>query len=342
MVTVSTSGMKLSDLKPLIGLIEETTGLDENQAKTIIYFASASYALPRLDKFPILAIYGTAATGKSTLLDILSRLSYSPRMIDGKSTGPTLRDDLEFETTTLIDEADDINEKLLINRYSRQSGTVSFKKKTPTGSWTQEKPNLFGASVLHRRIPFKDYAVLSRAIMIKTGRHEVSTYQSIKFEPYAEVLKSLSDEAPWSELESSQGNRIADTWEPLVFVSLVELDDEEWYEYALEQIQKSNDDLKLGEEEEPTRAIYFAFLALALDGQSEPKERVRLAAIANRLNNEGRKLTSYQAGQVLGDLGFERRTVGGNSYVYTGGGEKLRQVGNQLGVKDEWLEMGRV
>ena len=61
----------------LTQLIRETTGLDEDQAKTIVYYAIATYALPVLGKFPLLTIYGPAGTGKTTILKILKEKFFS-------------------------------------------------------------------------------------------------------------------------------------------------------------------------------------------------------------------------------------------------------------------------
>ena len=47
----------------LVQLIQNTTGLNVSDSRTVVYFAIATHALPNLRKFPILAIYGPAGTG---------------------------------------------------------------------------------------------------------------------------------------------------------------------------------------------------------------------------------------------------------------------------------------
>ena len=76
----SLSGMETLDtqearlefrIRPLLELLKTANGLDENQARTIAYFAIATRAVDQLNKFPVLVIYGAAGTGKTTLLDVL-------------------------------------------------------------------------------------------------------------------------------------------------------------------------------------------------------------------------------------------------------------------------------
>ncbi|MDA1218953.1 MAG: hypothetical protein O2909_05860, partial [Chloroflexi bacterium] len=142
-------------LQELLALIGSATSLDEDQARTLIYFAIATYALPHLEKFPIMAIYGPAGTGKTTILDILRAVTSKPAMIDGKVSKAVLRDLLAENLIALIDEADEIHEQWLVNRYSKQSASTVVNLHTQEG-WLKQQNNLFGATALHRRKPFKD------------------------------------------------------------------------------------------------------------------------------------------------------------------------------------------
>ena len=80
----------------LVELIVSASGLDQNQAKTAVYYAIATYALPQLEKFPVLVFLGPAGTGKTTLLGIMGAISYNPSdIIDGKVSKSVLRDSLK-------------------------------------------------------------------------------------------------------------------------------------------------------------------------------------------------------------------------------------------------------
>ena len=111
----------------------------------------------------------------------------------------------------------------------------------------------------------------------------------------------------------------------------------DWGQFAEQQMERARADLRLGHEEEPTQAVYLA-LALALQNEVlGPEERVLLADVARNVQ-DGLQVNSWQAGQLLRDLGFDTRTSGGRQYAYTGGRANLAEVGLMLGVQDEWIE----
>ena len=295
----------------LTQLIRETTGLDEDQAKTIVYYAIATYALPVLGKFPLLTIYGPAGTGKTTILQILKEISYKPVEIDGKATKAALRDSLKTNTTAIIDEADDMYEDWMVNRYSRESAKTPVKQKI-FGEWSQKTTDLFGAAVLHRRIPFKDPAILSRSIVLSTKRKKegVEPSKAEEFQPYAIVLKEIAERVEWEHVKERGGSRIADTWAPLLEVDT--LFEGVWSTtFAAKEIKEAED--------------------------GEVVERVPVGEITKSLSDD-LALNSWQVGQVLRDLGFDTKTAGGKQYVFIGGKENFIQVAQFIGFQDEWLE----
>ena len=126
-------------LENLMDLIQSSVGLDYDQAQLIVYYAICTYGMSELGKFPILAFYGPAGTGKTTLLQILLEVAYSPNYIDGKVTKAVLRDRLTLDTTALIDEADGIDEGYLGNRYSRQSSITDVNRQLTSTSTYKAK-----------------------------------------------------------------------------------------------------------------------------------------------------------------------------------------------------------
>ena len=208
-------------LENLMNLIQSSVGLDYDQAKLIVYYAICTYGMTELEKFPILAFYGPAATGKATLLRILLELAYRPTWIDGKVTKAVLRDRLTLDTTALIDEADGIDEGWLLNRYSRQSSSTDVNRQlTSTSTYKAKQQNLFGATALHRREPFKDSATLSRSISVDTRFRDggVEPFREDTFSPYAAYLEELGRAVHWDQVVEKGGDRISDTWAPLLQV----------------------------------------------------------------------------------------------------------------------------
>lgn len=324
-------------LQALFDLIGSDTSLNPDQARTLIYFAIATYGLPNLEKFPVMAIFGPAGTGKTTILQILRAVASKPATIDGKVSKAVLRDSLTENSTALIDEADDIHEQWLVNRYSRQSASTVVNQQTQEG-WLKMQTNLFGATALHRRIPFKDPAILSRSIVLRTKSKKggVGTYSPEDFYPYAAVLQSISEKVDWENVAERGGDRISDTWAPLLEIDA--LFGGEWSStYAAKEIEKAQANLNLGQQEEPTLAVFQALVSIAMSDDGEVKERVPLGNIT-QVVRESQELDSWQTGQLVRDMGFETKTAGGKQYVFIGGKEKLVAVANDLGIEDEWLD----
>ncbi|MFC1846147.1 hypothetical protein ACFLYM_01875 [Chloroflexota bacterium] len=149
--------------------ITSACGLDANQAKTAVYWAIATHALDRQEIMPILVISGPYSSGKSTLISLIRQICHQPRPLDGEMSKAELRDKLEVNTTALIEEADKVDEQLILKRYAKQTSNTSVKRGSASQGWTSKEMTLFGGTVLHRRIPFKDPAIDSRSIAIKTS-----------------------------------------------------------------------------------------------------------------------------------------------------------------------------
>ena len=157
-----------------------------------------------------------------------------------------------------------------------------------------------------------------------------------EFQQYATELKELAQRVNWKRGRDENTDRIVDTWAPLLAVDAFLGRD--WGQFAQQQMERARANLRLGHEEEPSQAVYRAFLALALpDEELGPEERVPLADINKRLKEE-QNLSSWQIGITQRDLGFETRRVGGNQYAYTGGSAKLVMAGLMLKVQDDWIE----
>ena len=206
-------------LENLMTLIQPSIGSDYDQAKLIVYYAICTYGMSELGKFPILAFYGPAGTGKTTLLQILLKIAYRPNYIDGKVTKAVLRDRLTLDTTALIDEADGIDEGWLLNRYSRQSSSTDVNRQlTSTSTYKAKQQNLFGATALHRSEPFKDSATLSRSISVNTRSRAggVEPFRKDTSSPFAAYLEELAKAVQWDQVIEKGGDRISDTWAPLL------------------------------------------------------------------------------------------------------------------------------
>ncbi len=326
----------------LVELIMSASGLDNNQVRTVILYAIATYGLAKLEKFPVLVFQGPAGTGKTTLLGIMRAISCNPSdIIDGKVSKSVLRDSLKYETTALVDEADEIAEEYLVNRFSRESSIVAVNKPSPWG-WQQQKLNLFGGTAMHRRKPFKDHAILSRSIVLRTKNKKggAEPFKAENFEPYASVLQTLAEIVDWEHVKERGGSRTADSWAPLLEVDAT-LEGEWTNSYATGAMAKAEENLETGQGEEPSQAVFLVLLSLAMSEDGAVEERVLLSDITENLAEE-LGLGSWQVGSLLRDLGFPMKKAGGKTYALIGGKKKLVEVAKELGIEDEWLADGEV
>ena len=321
-------------------LIQAACGLDLNQAKSITYYAVATHGLPHLRIFPALFLQGAPATGKSTILDILEQLTYQPKRLDGSLSKAEFRDSLNDSPTVLIEEADQVNERQIRNRYSRSTSRTSVKRERRQG-WESEPLDTFGATVLHRRHPFKDPAVQSRAITVRTRKAEGPFNANLnEIGQLHDQLAGLAEAVPWENVSQYGGDRIRDSWAPLLLIAR-HFEDEEWVAWAEGQIVQADATLNAGQEEEPPQLVFSAIMHLALvnggDTHMQPDDRVTVSDIAKALSDRAGKYNSWQIGDIVRNLGFEVRKAGGTQYVYIGGAERLVAIGAELGIEDEWL-----
>ena len=84
------------------------SGLEPQQAKLAVYYAIATWKMPKLMMFPILRFCGPLGTGKSSAMALFSPWCCNPIPISGKQISPpALRDELRKARfgTAIIEEA---------------------------------------------------------------------------------------------------------------------------------------------------------------------------------------------------------------------------------------------
>lgn len=320
--------------------ITSACGLDNYQAKTVVYWAIATHAINKLERMPILTICGGYGTGKSTLFKVIQQICFSPIILDGKVTKPVLRDGLKPNTTAFIEEADRIDEDIILKRHSRQTSKTIVKR--PSGStnsphsFVSEPMDTFGSTLLHRRQPFRDPAVDSRSITIRTihrpGPFIMPTLSNMP-------IATLATNIDWTlELPITDG-RAFDTWRPLLQAAWF-VQDSDWIPYALKELEKAKLSLEQGQGYEINQLVVSKVIALgAVEQQGNQyslRDRVSLHSISKGLKDDGHYYNSWQIGKVLNELGFQKRLSGGTEYVYLDKGY-LVALANGLGIDDDVL-----
>lgn len=282
--------------------ITAACGLGVNEAKTIIYYSIATYGMQEIQLMPVLILRGPQGTGKSTIMKILVKMVNTPILIDGKVTSAVLRDRLKYGTTALIEEADKVDEQLLIKRYSTQTSSTIVKRGGTMQGFKDEQINIFGATVLHRRVPFKDAALDSRSIIITT-RYNPGVYEA-QLPESNDGLRQIANSVQWDKILGLPVGRVTDVWRPLFQVALI-CDDSEWVAYAVDQLMRSNERFKSGHTYEPEAALIQSLEALFYQGGSLTPEPIDIKEIKRHLKeNSDIHLYNYQIEQMAENLNF--------------------------------------
>lgn len=292
--------------KVYVPAIMGASGITIEQAKTCLYYAVATYLIPnKLKIMPILAIIGPLSTGKTSLLNQLLTMVNDPDLILAEST-PTLRDKLSKTTTACIEEGDTVDEELLIKRYDQNTGKISYKVSYGGGIWRTRTIHVFGATIIVRRLPFKNPATASRSIVINTEYRE-GDYKIRKFRKVSDNLEKKSQSV---RVDKKPSQRIRNNWMPLQAVARA-IGDAEWLEYSEKEIRKDTRNLKGSQTFEPRQAV---LMVMKEQFDSNPYEStLLLSAIKNGLKSEfDVHLTIIQIKQICRELGF--RTVSHAGY----------------------------
>ena len=220
---IKKGGITLSVDPPLQNVIEslaDAAKLNEQDARTIVYWRLGSRYAPELSFYPNLALVGPAGSGKTTIMESMG-------MMPGEASGlhacttltvATARDLLASwrDKVFFADEFDSAKPDvaaLFMARTTRSMAEITYKEAVTANKFKQTSVNIFGPSVLHLRNSLDDPAQSSRAIQIFT-RHEDGPYPD--FECDREYLDALTFDM--SQVKT-KGGRIVTTWAPVIEVA---------------------------------------------------------------------------------------------------------------------------
>ena len=319
----------------LVTTIQKATGLTTGQAKASVYWSAATYRLGDLDFLAMLNIEGAAGTGKSTLLEIIKELSYKPVEVgcDGISLA-ALRDKLmqARHGTIIAEEADKAAspskaEGYFRARCSKGTANLEIKRETEKG-WIQDPRSIFGASALHRREPFRDQAVQSRVIIIRT-RHKEGTFIKTKIDDQTkEMVRNLAKNIDLKARPAIPGNiagRVVDVWQPLLLIAQ-SVKDRDWLLWAWNEMELADSELRDGHSYEPGALVLARVVELLSEEPAgkfrklkpqEQMQRIRVDDdIARYLQKNSLPYTNpWQISRILKNLGFEVQRIGGVNYL---------------------------
>lgn len=295
-------------VKALMG----ASAIKEQEAKTCVYYAMLTYRLDSLPKVPILALIGPIGTGKSTLLNQLALFVSEPKWVSTESRA-SLRDQLDGCRTALIDEGDKVDEDLLVRRYSKETGRLCYNRATDKGTWLPVQANIFGATIICRRTPFKDQATASRSIVITTrfqpGNYKITELNGGQLVTYAKN----------ADLKLEALNRIQENWLPLQAIAM-SLGDEDWLEYSHRKIEEDMANILAAQGYEPSVAIQQI-----LDSNAS-RQKMSISEIKQILRYKyDIRLKIYQIEQIVGQMGYRVTKADGYPVVHISKMRKLKK-----------------
>ena len=330
--------------------IQQVSGLDNCSALVASYYCLATWFLPRLDPFPILMIIGPNGTGKTQFLRLMGRIACRPKQFTGtRISGPALRDELAeaHEGTAIVDEADDSNdlEAYLSLRYTRSTAVCVVKRPLTDGkAWEQVQIPIFGASIVHKRVPFRDPALDGRSVTIHTVPNLSTRYvKPDDIEPelvgaivqMAEDIGKSTDLPGGFDIPEGFAQRVVDNYKPLISLALVG-NDTEFLDDLWAKLRHDSVNLREGQNYEPGPIVVQALISALMKNGQLLVNKVKIEGTLTRIIQQdfGHALGNRQIAQILRGYGFEVKRIGGPNWVIPNV-ERLYIVCRSIGLEDD-------
>ena len=333
-------------------------GADELELKKAAYYAAQTYRVKEAKLFAPLKVEGDTATGKSRLLESAKAICYEPQSMSAEGiSAPALKSKLSecYEGTAIIEEGDDLKEdsgceSALMMRFDRNIAFWRKMEPTKAGKWVEQVYPLFGATIIHRRYPFGDPALESRAIPLRTKKNKerspVSYHDPISRD--SGLAKMIREEfsVPLLNLPrrvTSPSNlhleaRVIDAYKPLLILAEV-VHDITFLEYLWAEVELVSRILRDGQSFEVGALILRGFIAeMAKSDSLDFKSPVQVALIRPRLLRDfGRSVSSHQISATLRKFGFRDSNISGYPH-YWPDPTILEQACETTGINDETVQ----
>jgi hypothetical protein len=310
--------------------LTESTGLDEIQRKLVTYWTLATHFLPYVNTFSMIALQGKMGTGKSQTLSIIENFAFLPVRLSLRSmTTPTIRDKFteSYNGTAIVEEADDAwkdtdnsFEHLLSDRCQRATAAASHKVKSSDQNWTGVTKQYFGATAIHRRVPFKDAALDGRRVCVRFLPNHTRQYRAYSAQdPWNQEGKELLHglKIKPAEVEKPEGvaGRIFDTYK-LVLSAAKMWGDLQFIDQLRSRLSQETLELKEAQSLEPDGLVLRAIVEDVFSLGPADFSNIKLSRLAESIwTNHRLPLSPRQIGPIARDLGFATKTSHGVTVV---------------------------
>lgn len=347
-------------LDPYIKSLMDTTNIDINQAKTLVYYCIMSWAPDdKLSIKPLLLLTGESGTGKNKSMEIMypwcrhnneSREWPPAEWINADRMRETqLRNALANTATAFVEEADKAEPLEQCEGWYKTRYDISSKKKqygrqveTTWGKTVKnvnrvEVGNHFGFTVLHAQNPFISPELSRRTITISIIKNEKRKYRQVKYpfsNKFIEIACSLTD---WdSEIEKPYSNSAWDIWEPWLRIAMA-INDKDFINYIYSQIEAKQEEDETNKLFEPkyivmSEIIPIYFSQLKADLKPGSTKRIFITELAKQTYQRNPTLKEKQIAGIARNLGFQIYKPGGKTAIVVESQERLVEIASKVGV----------
>jgi hypothetical protein len=245
-------------------------------------------------------------------------------------TLPVFRDELAkcHEGTAIIEEADHAWKdsdatfaRPLSDRSQRDSAESALKQQSGDGkSWETAKHKYFGATALHRRIPFNDAALDGRTVFVRFRADNTRQYREYdQGDPLivegSKLLRDFSFKLPDVEQPKGVAARVFSSYKPLLGVAAL-CGDSDFLEQMLPQLQLQTGELKEAQASEPDGLVLQAIVeAIFVNGHPQ-FDNIKFRAVTESIwNNHKFPLQPRQVGPIARELGFKTKPSHGVTVI---------------------------
>lgn len=323
-------------------IVTKCTGLDANDAYTLVMYTALTYIIDKLDRCPLLILEGFFNTGKSTALQIAADLSNTPFGPTDNSTSASLRDDMMNHKVLMVGEGDkSLDESLFPARYDSFE-RHAIKRNIGSGAYVQGRPEpLFGATFIHKRHVILDAAYESRCIILNTAYKDpksIIAYTKGTVTPLAIVLQTTLLNFPYHSITAMANSRPGYNWGLLKLAASLFPVNPTWTKYVDERTDRALLDIQEGQQYEPLVLVWDAIAANLITPQGQLRDtRANLQSIVEVLENGKNNITSRQVGKLIRQLGFTMQKSNGLYYVSVINAQTLARAGKKVGIRDSFI-----
>lgn len=338
--------------KSIAEVFHQVSGLQNFEERVCSYYCLSTWFLSQVNPFPILNVTGPNGTGKSSLLDAFKRLSYLGYGFTAQEmTAPSFRDELgnAHERTAIIDEADGAKgdiESYLGLRYMRETAVCSKKIPDENGGWKTVHIYIYGPTIVHKRVPFKDPAIDGRSITISTVADYTRQYKRTGDLDAAKLDELLVEQGKLKSLKlpgnikvpDNLAPRVIDAYRPLIMLASMEQDNE-FIDPLWERLTEATLSLKDGQSYEPGPIVVQALISALTKDEELVIKNIKLDGELVKIiqYDFGHNLNSRQIAKILRGYGFELKRIGG-PYSVVPDINTLVKVCKVIGIEDDAVD----